>query len=110
MRPGLDLEIKTRLALGRIVDGSLRIGPGLVERAISVATGSTPKKLKELLLDYGEHGEVAYLLLKGREPRLTVEEVYESIRLLPWLKKVRERDHLLIKVLYMMGIYQILYA
>lgn len=98
-RPGLDLEVKTRLALGRIVDGSLRIGPGLIERAISVATGSTPKRLKELLLDYGEHGEVAYLLLKGREPRLTVEEVYESIRLLPRLEKVKERDHLITSLL-----------
>ena len=98
-RTDLDLEVKARLALGRIVDESLRIGPGVVERAISVATGTSPKEVKKLLVDYGEHGEVAFLLLKSKEPKLTVEEVYESIRLLTKLEKVKERDHLIVSLL-----------
>jgi DNA ligase-1 len=98
-RTNLPLEVKTRLALGKIVDGSLRIGPGVVERAISVATGTSPKEVKKLLVDYGEYGEVASLLLKPKQPKLTVEEVYESIRLLPKLDKVRERDRLIASLL-----------
>ncbi len=95
----LDLEVKTRLALGKIVDESLRIGPGLVERALSTVTGASPKEVKKLLVDYGEYGEVAFLLLPPREPKLTLEEVYESIRLLPKLEKVKERDHLMTSLL-----------
>ncbi len=97
--PDLEIEVKTRLALGKIVDENLRIGPGVVERAISVATGSTLKQLKGLLRDYGEYGEVAFLLLDKRDPKLTVEEVYETIKLLPRLKRVKERDQLIISLL-----------
>jgi DNA ligase-1 len=98
-RTDLDLEVKTRLALGKLVDESLRIGPGLVERALSIATGTSPKKVKKLLVDYGEYGEVAFLLLKPKKPKLTVEEIYESIRLLPKLEKAKERDHLITSLL-----------
>lgn len=95
----LDLEVKTRLALGKIVDQSLGIGPGIVERALSAATGANPQQVKKLLIDYGEYGEVAALLLKLKEPRLTVDEVYQSIRLLPTLQKVKERDYLITSLL-----------
>ncbi|MFQ6068138.1 MAG: ATP-dependent DNA ligase [Candidatus Bathyarchaeia archaeon] len=98
-RTDLDLEVKTRLALGKIVEGSLRIGPGVVERALSVATGASPKEVKKLLIDYGEFGEVAFLLIKPKEAKLTVEEVYESIRLLPKLEKIKERDLLIASLL-----------
>ncbi len=98
-RHDLDLETKTRLALGKIVDESLRIGPGVIERALSVATGASTKQVKKLLVDYGEYGEVAFLLLKPKKPKLTVGEVYESIKLLPELDKVKERDHLITSLL-----------
>ena len=91
-RADLDLELKVRLALGRIVDETLRIGPGVIERAISVATGSSPRKVKKLLVDYGEYGEVASLLLKQKKARLALEEVYQSIRLLPKLERLKDRD------------------
>ncbi len=98
-RGDLDLEVKTRLALGKIVDQSLGIGPGIVERALSAATGANPRRVKKLLVDYGEYGEVAALLLKLKDPRLTVDEVYQSIRLLPTLQKVKERDYLITSLL-----------
>ncbi len=101
-REDLDLETKIRLALGRIVDENLGIGPGIVERSISSAAGVSGKTVKQLLGDYGEHGEVASLLLghtNVKEPRLTVEEVYESIKLLPQLEKVTDRDQLVASLL-----------
>ena len=61
-RRDLTLEMKTRLALGTISEESLKVGPGTVERAISLATGEPIRKVRQLLLDYGEHGEVAFLL------------------------------------------------
>ncbi|MEM2466649.1 MAG: ATP-dependent DNA ligase [Candidatus Bathyarchaeia archaeon] len=88
----LSLEIKARLALGTITDESLKIGPGLVERSLSLATGVSKSEVKKLLIDYGEHGEVAYLLKRPSEPRLSVNEVYEAIKLLPKLKGVKERE------------------
>ncbi len=94
-RSDLDLEMKARLALGNIVDESLRIGPGIVERALGTATGNSPGEVKKVLREYGEYGEVASLLIKPSEPKLLVEEVYESIRLLPKIEKVQERDHLI---------------
>jgi DNA ligase-1 len=88
----LPLEVKARLALGTITDESLKIGPGLVERSLSLATGVSKSDVRKLLIDYGEHGEVAYLLKKPSEPKLSVNEVYEAIRLLPRLKGVKERE------------------
>jgi DNA ligase-1 len=90
--PILPLEVKARFALGTITEESLKIGPGLVERSISLATGTPLSEVKKLMIDYGEHGEVAYLLKKPSEPVLSVDEVYEAIRLLPKLKGVRERE------------------
>jgi len=87
----LSLEMKTRLALGFISEENLKVGPGIVEKAICLATGEPPRRVKELLIDYGEHGEVAYLITKPKEAKLTVEEVYEAIRLLPNLEKIMER-------------------
>ncbi|MGC8998713.1 MAG: ATP-dependent DNA ligase [Candidatus Bathyarchaeia archaeon] len=88
----LPLEVKARLALGAITDESLKIGPGLVERSLSLATGMSKSEVRKLLIDYGEHGEVAYLLKKPSEPKLSVNEVYEAIRLMPKLKGVKERE------------------
>ncbi|MEM2104698.1 MAG: ATP-dependent DNA ligase [Candidatus Bathyarchaeia archaeon] len=90
--PDLPLEVKTRFALGSLTDESLKIGPGLVERSISQAAGVSVNHVKRLLLDYGEHGEVAYLLKKPSESILSVNEVYEAVRLLPKLKGVKERE------------------
>jgi DNA ligase-1 len=90
--PELKLEIKVRFALGVFTDESLKIGPGLIERSVSLATGAPISQIKKLLIDYGEHGEVAYLLKKPKDSELTVQEVYEAIRLLPKLKKIRERE------------------
>ena len=101
-REDLDLETKIRLALGRIVDENLGIGPGIVERSIGNASGASSKTVKQLLGDYGEQGEVASLLLSHtnvKEPQLTVEEVYESIKLLPQLEKITERDQLVASLL-----------
>ncbi|UCG35940.1 MAG: ATP-dependent DNA ligase [Candidatus Bathyarchaeota archaeon] len=100
-RKDLELEARARLALGKIVDEALRIGPAVVEKALSVSTGAGIKEIKKLLIDYGEYGEVAFLLLKPQRPKLTVEEVYESIRLLPKLDKVKERDYLVSSLLDM---------
>ena len=72
-RKDLNLETKTRLALGNITDESLKVGPGTVERSISLATGEPLRKVRQLLLDYGEHGEVASLLKEDRKAKLTVE-------------------------------------
>ncbi len=88
----LSLEVKARLALGAITDGSLKIGPGLVERSLSLATGVSKSDVRKLLIDYGEHGEVVYLLKKPSEPKISVNEVYEAIRLMPKLKGLKERE------------------
>lgn len=98
-REDLDIEVKTRLALGKISDGSLRIGPGVIERAISSSTGASSKQVKYLLVDYGEYGEVVSLLLQPKDARLTLEEVYESLRLLPTLERTKERDYLISSLL-----------
>lgn len=90
--PKLTLETKARFALGTFTDESLKIGQGLTERSISRATGASRSKVKKLLIDYGEHGEVAYLLKKPKDSELTVQEIYEAIKLLPKLKKIRERE------------------
>lgn len=88
----LDLELKVRLVLGAITEESLKIGPGIVERSLSLATGASINDVRRLLIDYGEHGEVAYLLTKNKRPTLTIGEVYEAIRFLPKLFGVRERE------------------
>jgi len=90
--PDLTLEIKVRFALGTLTQESLKIGPGLIERSISLATGAPISEVKKLLVDYGEHGEVAYLLKKPSDSELTVDEVYEAINLLPKMKGIRERE------------------
>lgn len=90
--PELPLEIKVRFALGTFTEENLKIGPGLIERSISLATGTSKTEVKKLLIDYGEHGEVAYLLKKPKNSELTVEEVYEALRLLPKLNRIRERE------------------
>jgi len=98
-RKDLTLETKARLALGALTDESLKVGPGIVERALSLATGAPPRKIRKLLIDYGEHGEAAYLLKKPKEAELKVEEVYEAVRLLPKLKTIRERELLVSSLL-----------
>ena len=90
--PELTLEMKARFALGKFTDESLKIGPGLIEKSISLATGASLSQVKKLLIDYGEHGEVAYLLKKPKKPELTLNEVYEAIKLLPKLNKISERE------------------
>jgi DNA ligase-1 len=90
--PELPLEIKARFALGTITEESLKVGPGLIERSISLATGVSKGEIKKFLIDYGEHGEVAYLLKKPLEPTLSIDEVYEAIKLMPKLKGIRERE------------------
>lgn len=100
MREDLNLEVKIRLALGKITDKSLKIGSGRVETAISLATGASINEVKKLLIDYGEHGEVVFLLkTPTKGSGLTVEEVYESIRLLPSVGRVNERDLLVSSLL-----------
>jgi len=64
----------------------------MIERAISLATGTAVQAVRRLLIDYGEHGEVAFLLKKSKNSELTVDEVYEAIRLLPRITKLNERD------------------
>ena len=90
--PELPLETKARFALGTVTEESLKVGPGLIERSLSLATGVSKNEVRKLLIDYGEHGEVAYLLKKPSEPKLTVSEVYEAVKLLPKLKGIRERE------------------
>ncbi|MGB9854053.1 MAG: ATP-dependent DNA ligase [Candidatus Bathyarchaeales archaeon] len=90
--PELPLETKVRFALGIITEESLKVGPGLIEGSISLATGVSKNEVRKLLIDYGEHGEVAYMLKKTAEPKLAVSEVYEAIKLLPTLKGIRERE------------------
>jgi len=98
-REDLSLEAKTRLALGKLTDENLKVGPGIIERAISLATGTAINEVRRLLIDYGEHGEVAYLLKKPKQTELTVEEVYEAVRLLPKVTKLNERDLLVSSLL-----------
>jgi DNA ligase-1 len=90
--PELTLEIKARLAIGIFTEENLKIGPGIIERSISLATGAPISEVKQLLIDYGEHGEVAYLLKKPKNSELTAKEVYEAIKLLPRLKGIKERE------------------
>ncbi len=98
-RGDLSLEVKTRLVLGAITDESLKMGPGRIERAVSLATGTSINEVRRLLVDYGEHGEVAFLMKKPAKAELTVEEVYEAIRLLPKVAKLNERDLLVSSLL-----------
>jgi len=91
-REDLSLEMKARLALGVLTDESLRVGPGIIETALCLADGVPIREVRKLLIDYGEHGEVAFILTKPIEAKLTVEEVYEAIRLLPKLTKITERN------------------
>jgi len=91
-RDDLNLETKTRLALAKLTEENLKVGPGMVERVISLATGTAIQEVRRLLIDYGEHGEVAFLLKKQTKPEITVSEVYEAIRLLPSITKLNERD------------------
>jgi len=88
----LSFEVKTRLAIGVLTDENLKVGPNIIERAISLATGTSINEVRLLLIDYGEHGEVAFLLKKPKEAELTVDEVYQAIRMLPKLSKIFERD------------------
>lgn len=88
----LTMNVKARFALGIFTDENLKIGPGLIERSISLATGASISEVKDLFRDYGEYGEVAYLLKKPKDSELTVQEIYEAIKLLPKLKKIRERE------------------
>jgi DNA ligase-1 len=97
--PELTLEIKARFALGTLTEENLKIGPALIERSISLATGAPRSEVRKLLIDYGEHGEVAYLLKKPKNQELTLKEVYESARLLPKLKTIRERELLVSSLL-----------
>ena len=87
------------MAIGKIVDESLKIGPGTIERALSMATGRSLQEVRKLLIDYGEHGEVAYLLKEPKNSELTVEEVYAAIKLLPKLKSIREREMIVASLL-----------
>jgi len=90
--PNLTIDIKAYLALGIITEEHLKIGPGLIERSISLATGTPINEVKKLLINYGEHGEVAYILKKPMDSKLTLGEVYEAIRFLPKLKGIKERE------------------
>ncbi len=99
LRSDLGLEIKTRLALGLLTDESLKVGPGIIEQAISLATGTSRQKVRKFLIDYGEHGEVAYLLKKPKQAELTVEEIYDAIKLLPKITKLTERNLLVASLL-----------
>ncbi len=47
----LPLPIKTRFAIGALTDENLKVGPGIVERSISMATGAPLKEIKKLLID-----------------------------------------------------------
>lgn len=88
----LPFEIKLCFALGILTDENLKVGPGLIERSISMAAGVSLNKVRKLLIDYGEHGEVAYLLKKPKNAELRAKEVCEAIKLLPKLKTIRERE------------------
>jgi len=90
--PELTLETKVRFTLGVFTEESLKIGPGLIERSISLATGAPTSEVRKLMIDYGEHGEIAYLLKKPKDSELTVTEVLEAIKFLPKFKKIRERE------------------
>ncbi|MFB0514526.1 MAG: ATP-dependent DNA ligase [Candidatus Bathyarchaeia archaeon] len=98
-RNDLNLEIKTRLALGLLAEESLKVGPGIIEQAISLATGTSRQEVRKFLIDYGEHGEVAYLLKKPKRAELTVEEVCETVRLLPKIRQLTERNLLVSSLL-----------
>jgi len=95
----LSLEVKTRLAIGQLTEESLKVGPGIVERSISLATGTQIDEVRRLLIDYGEHGEVAFLLKKPKQAELTVDQAYHAIRLLPNLSRILERDLLISSLL-----------
>jgi len=98
-REDLNLGVKTRLALGSLTEESLKVGLGTVEKALCLATGAAVREVRKLILDYGEHGEVAFLLKEPKEAHLTVEEVYEAIRLLPKIDKITERNLLISSLL-----------
>jgi len=98
-RSDLDLKLKTRLALGSLTEESLKVGPGIIEQAICFATGTSRQEVRKLLREYGEHGEVAYLLKKPKQAELTLEEVCEAIRLLPKIEKLTERSLLVASLL-----------
>ncbi|HID90623.1 TPA: ATP-dependent DNA ligase [Candidatus Bathyarchaeota archaeon] len=90
--PNIDFATKVRLALGRIVEErTTGVGPAVVERAIAFASGRGEGQVRRVFIDYGDYGEVAYLLCGAASPRITVGEVCEAIRLLPKLRRIDER-------------------
>ena len=90
-KEGVSLDTKIRLALGKITAENLKIGEGIVKKALSAAAGVSAGTVTDLFRDYGEYGEVAAHLVTGSKAKLTLEEVYESVLLLPSLSGTSER-------------------
>ncbi len=87
----LDFETKVRLALGRLLDKSPKVGQGIIELALAKATRSSADSVRKLFHEYGDYGDIASMLVQARKPTLTVDEVCESIKLLPKLQGIHDR-------------------
>ncbi|RJS84620.1 ATP-dependent DNA ligase [Candidatus Bathyarchaeota archaeon] len=99
-RGDIPLEVKVRLALGQMADDHLKIGEGVIMRALSMATSASQRRLQRLLIEYGELGEVAALVANSKRHRqLSVDDVYLSIRLLPYIDRMWERTLLVSSLL-----------
>ncbi len=66
---------------------NLGVGPGTVRDSLALASRWSPERVEALYREYGEYGEVAYLILKGTGMPLSVKEVYLTLRLLPRLAR-----------------------
>lgn len=99
--PYIDFSTKVKLALGRIAEErTTGVGPSIIERALAFVSGSSEKRVRKVLIDYGDYGEAAYFLLQGRDrPTLTLGEVVASIDLLPKFRKISERMSMVVSLL-----------
>ncbi len=61
---------------------NLGVGPGTIRDSLALASRWSPERVEALYREYGEYGEVAYLILRRPSSPLTVKEVYLSLKLL----------------------------
>ena len=76
---------KIRFITGDIVDEATGVSDETILEALRIAHNQSQMKMEQLSRNYGEVGEIAYLLSEDIKSSLFADEVYYTIRLLPKL-------------------------
>ena len=76
---------KIRFITGEIVDEPTGVSDETILEALRIAHNKSQSYIETLSRDYGEVGEIAYLLSEDIDTKLYVDEVYYTIRILPRL-------------------------